>query len=167
MTPHLETITAEQRRAIAELGPLLRERAFYLAGGTAVAICLGHRRSIDLDWFTAAGIPNPAQLASELRATVPQFKTVSVQRGTLHGELLGVRISAIEYPYDLLAPLVQIPNLECDLASLHDLAAMKLLAVAQRGSRKDFTDVYAIGREHLKLAPMIANYCAKFAIQET
>ena len=53
MTWHPEVLARRQERVLSEIGPLLTRRGFYLAGGTAVALHLGHRRSVDLDWFTA------------------------------------------------------------------------------------------------------------------
>jgi hypothetical protein len=49
MNPHLESITDEQQRVIAQLGPFTAKHGMYLAGGTAVALYLGHRKSVDLD----------------------------------------------------------------------------------------------------------------------
>src|SRR5437773_11074601 len=59
---HPEVLTAGQKRALRQAGPLMIRRRFYLAGGTALAIQLGHRRSVDLDWFTAERIADPMLL---------------------------------------------------------------------------------------------------------
>jgi hypothetical protein len=63
MTGHPEVLSRNQKRVLAELGPFLTGSGFYLAGGTAVALHLGHRRSVDLDWFTAERLPDPLSLA--------------------------------------------------------------------------------------------------------
>jgi hypothetical protein len=89
-----------------------------------------------------------------------------VQRGTLHGEIDGVRVSFFEYRYPLLAPLVDPPDLGCLVASLEDLAAMKLLAVDQRGAKKDFLDIHALGKHGLSLAEMLGLFRRKFAIED-
>lgn len=52
MLPHWEAINDAQRDALVRLGPLVTSRQIYLAGGTSVALQLGHRRSVDLDWFS-------------------------------------------------------------------------------------------------------------------
>lgn len=166
MAAHLETITAAQRQVIGQLGPLMSEQGMYLAGGTAVALHLGHRRSDDLDWFSQASIQDPLRLAQEIRATDASFNVVSVDRGTLHGETDSVRISVLEYQYPLLEPPATPHGLGCQLASLPDLAAMKLVAISQRGSKKDFVDVYALGLSTMPLAKMLELYQHKYSIQD-
>lgn len=165
MTPHLETISTEQRRAMAQLGPYIERRGMYLAGGTAVALQLGHRRSVDLDWFSPEPIDDPMQLANEIKEMGP-FETDSVDRGTLHGRIFGVRVSFLAYRYSLLQTNTKWPQLKCPLASIRDLAAMKLVAVVQRGSRKDFVDVHSMGLEHLSLDEMLQAYCQKYSLQD-
>ena len=66
MTWHPEILGRRQRRVLAEIGPLLTERGFYLAGGTAVALHLGHRRSVDLDWF-APIFPDSESVTADFR----------------------------------------------------------------------------------------------------
>ncbi len=96
------------------------------------------------------------------------FRTGGVAPGTLHGTLSGVRVSLLEYHYRLLRPLVPTRSLGCRLAARPDLAAMKLAALAQRGSRKDFVDVYAVlARRRATLAELLAWYRRKFAISDT
>jgi hypothetical protein len=164
MSWHEETITAEQRDVIESLGPWGVERGMYLAGGTAVALQLGHRNSVDLDWFISNSLPDPMRLAGEIRGIRPSLEVVSVDRGTLHCTMDGVRVSIFEYPYPLLAPLVTGENLNCQLASLLDLAAMKLVAISQRGAKKDFIDIYALSRSQLSLDEMLAGFRQKYSV---
>ncbi len=147
------------------LGPFLERSSFYLAGGTALALQIGHRRSVDFDWFSEQPLAEPLQLAAEIEASGVRFEVTSVDRGTLHGLSAGVRLSFLEYRYPLLAPLLPAREPGLRLASLVDLAAMKLAAVAQRGSRKDFVDVYALGRT-LGLEEMLALYRRKYAVRD-
>lgn len=77
-----------------------------------------------------------------------------------------MRVSFLEFPYPSLKPLVVWPEFNCRLASLEDLAAMKLLAVSQRGTRKDFLDVYALGAHGLSLPEMLALYRQKFSLED-
>jgi hypothetical protein len=155
-----------QRESLAALGGPATGVGFHLAGGTAVAIHLGHRQSVDLDWFTPSEIPEPLGLAERLRSQVPELETVSVAPGTLHARLFGVRCSFLSYRYPLLRPTVAWPEFKCELASLEDLACMKLAAVAQRGARKDFLDVFALGRQGLGLGRMIALYQQKYETRD-
>jgi hypothetical protein len=93
MTWHSEVLAPRQQRVLAQLGPLLTPGGFYLAGGTALALHLGHRRSVDLDWLTAAELADPLRLAQELREQGVAFVTGQVAPGSLHGAVHGVRVS--------------------------------------------------------------------------
>lgn len=161
---HTEVLTDTQGGVLRQLGPLAAEEGYYLAGGTAVGLYLGHRRSVDLDWFSSAGLPDPLALAARLAHRGVSFRTGQVAPGTLHGAVEGVRVSFLEYRYPLIEPPVAWVEAGCDLASLDDLACMKLAALAQRGSRKDFLDVYALCVAHRPLPELLARYREKYRI---
>jgi hypothetical protein len=160
---HREALGRSQRILLPRLAPLARQHGFYLAGGTALALQFGHRRSVDFDWFREDRIDDPLRLAADLRAANLRFETDRVEKGTLHGRASGVRVSFLEYGYPLLRPLREAEGLR--LAALEDIAAMKLAAVAQRGSKKDFVDVFALGR-HFGLADMLAFYRKKYGVAD-
>ena len=166
LNTRLEALTPEQQGVLRQVGGRAAERGFYLGGGTALAIYLGHRQSVDLDWLTGERIDNPLELARELQDCGLGLQIGSVQRGTLHGDIHGVRVSFFEYRHPLLAPPIDSPDLGCLVASLEDLAAMKLLAVDQRGAKKDFLDIHALGKHGLSLAEMLGLFCRKFAIED-
>jgi hypothetical protein len=151
---HPEILGRVQRGVLRRLGPTLSERGFYLAGGAAIALYLGHRRSVDLDWFTGESLPNPLRLAHDLQSSGLPLTPYQIERGTLHATM------------SLLQPLVPWPEYSCSLASLDDLCAMKLSSLAQRGSRKDFIDIYALAREHKPLSEMLQFYRRKYAPPE-
>ena len=150
---HHEVLPIKQQRVLAELGPKAALYGFYLAGGTAVALHLGHRGSVDLNWFAAQGLPDPQKLAQDLREQSVDFVTDKVAPGTLHGSIHGVRVSFLGYRYPLLAALRPWRD-GTRVASQADLSAMKLAAVAQRGAKKDFLDIYALGRRRRSLRQM-------------
>lgn len=139
---------------------------FYLGGGTALAIHLGHRRSVDFDWFTRERLADPLYLARDLSDQDIAFVTRDIERGTLHGSVSGVQVSFLEYRYPLLQPLVAWPMFGCILASPEDLACMKLSALAQRGAKKDFVDVYALGIKYCSLSDMLGWYQQKYAVTD-
>ncbi len=124
----------------------------YLAGGTGLALQIGHRVSVDFDWFSGTHPLMGAdriRLLAALRASVPAGEDVSVVReedGTLAVRVAGVDVSFFTYPYPVLAPPSVLLGLP--LASLADIAAMKLSAIIGRGSRKDFIDLNALLHEH-------------------
>ena len=166
MNLHPEVLSAEQRDVLRRLAAHAAEFSFYLGGGTAVAIHLGHRQSVDLDWFTRGRIERPAELARDFQDRGLELQVESVERGTLHGSLGGVRLSFLEFGYPLLQSPVHWRPFHCDVAAIDDLAAMKLLAVAQRGSKKDFLDVYAFARQGLSLERMLELYRQKFSVAD-
>ena len=90
----------------------------------------------------------------------------TVERGTLHLAAAGISVSFIEYRYPLLGPCVWMEGMECELASLDDLACMKLSALAQRGVKKDFLDIYALATQHRPLPEMLALYQRKYEISD-
>ena len=124
---------------------------------------LGHRQSIDFDWFAPSAFDDPLDLAERLRADGVALEATQVAPGTLHARVLGVRTSFLRYLYPLLRPSLPWPEFSCELASIEDLACMKLADVAQRGARKDFLDVFAIGGR-LPLGQMLDLYRDKYAI---
>ena len=86
-------------------------------------------------------------------------------RGTLHGTVHGIRVTFLEYPYPLLRPLALLRPFRSRLASLRDLATMKLAAIGQRGAKKDFVDLYALGTK-LSLTQMLRDYQRRYAIAD-
>ena len=163
---HSQILTDRQRKALLLLGPKTAEGGFYLGGGTSIALQLGHRRSVDFDWFLEGRIEDPLRLASEIRDADVPFVTGQVDRGTLYGTLYGVRVSFLEFRYRMLDPLIPWEDFGCRLAGLRDLACMKLSAISQRGSKKDFVDLYALGHSGFNLKDMLDWYRQKFAVED-
>jgi hypothetical protein len=166
MTFNDDILTVRQKKALRRLGSFASENGYYLGGGTAVAIQLGHRRSVDFDWFTSELLPDPLRLAAALGQEKIPFATGQVARGTLYGSAYRVQVSFLEYAYPLLKPVFNWKEYNCPLASLADLACMKLAAIAQRGSKKDFVDIYALGQETFSLTDMLAFYRRKYDVQD-
>ncbi len=138
---HPETLAPALQAVLIQHGQTLCPPGFLLCGGTAVALHLGHRRSVDLDLFAAEAFDAPA-LADRLRTQLPGYSLDAVSSGTVHGRLAGVEVSHIHpIGVDLTAQgaFAGVP-----LASLAALSAMKCNALSMRGDRKDFMDVYAL-----------------------
>lgn len=163
---YIEGLSKKQLRVIEKLAPVIRQNDFYLGGRTALAIYFGHRVSEDLDWFTSHPIGDSMILAQSLRNEKIDFATEQTAPGTLHGSISGVRLTFSEFKYPLLKAPVQWQTMDCVLASLEDLACMKLSAIAQRGARKDFCDIYALGTKQFALREMVDLYRKKFGIQD-
>lgn len=158
---HDGILPAAQRDALRRLGPAADGSGFYMAGGTALALQLGHRVSVDFDWFREERIEDPLALAAALGVEVE-----ATTADTLHAVSGGVKSSFFTYRYPLLSPLVDARGYGCRLASVRDVAAMKLAAISQRGTRKDYHDLVAIGRSGLDLDAMLRAYRDKFAVRD-
>ena len=166
MNFHLEGLGKNQVAVLKQTGSTLRKNGYYLAGGTALAIYFGHRFSIDLDWFTSHDMGDALVFAQNLRKDGFDFKTDQTSPGTLHGSIAKVRVTFLEFHYPLLKPLVHWKEMDCSLASLEDLACMKLSAIAQRGARKDFCDILVLGLEKFSLKEMLDLYRKKFNMKD-
>ena len=115
----------------------------YMAGGTAVALYLNHRVSVDIDLFTDEEFycgPIISSIGQRYATTV----TNAAEKNTLIAIVANVRFSLFNYPYPLLKPLVNKPECNIKLASPEDIAAMKVVAITQRGTAKDFFDLNAL-----------------------
>ncbi len=161
-----EVMGIDQRKILRQVAAFANKRDFYLGGGTAVAIQLGHRRSVDLDWFTTGEISDPLLLASYLREEGLPFNVTDVEKGTLHGTAGGVRLSFLEYRYPPLFPPAEWPEYQTRLATLEDLACMKLSAIGGRGAKKDFIDIYALGTERFALSQMLSLYRRRYKVDD-
>jgi hypothetical protein len=166
MKPRLNALARSQKTVLTQLAPIATQQGFYLGGGTAIALHLGHRRSIDFDWFTMNPISDPMSLANKIRDEGIDLVTTGVEAGTLHGSISGIKVSFLEYRYPLLGPLSNLKGFHCNVASLDDLACMKLSALSQRGSKKDFVDIYALMLKHRHLPDLVNLYMQKYDIQD-
>ena len=143
--PHWEALTDETRNAFHLVGRLPFIQRFYLAGGTGLALHLGHRFSVDLDFFS----PNSAAVGPDERAVLRDSLEESSlaitydQDMTFVANWRGVGISFFRLS---IYPLVQPPLLleGVPVASLAEIGAMKLAAIIDRGTRKDLVDLYYI-----------------------
>ena len=158
---HWSTLEVEQKKLLQLIVEQMPLAGSYLAGGTALALILEHRESIDLNWFSPSSFDSEV-LARQLSNMMP-FEVNEASKGTLHGILDNVRVTWLYYPNPLLDHLItssEMPNLK--LASLKDIGVMKLAALSHRGSAKDFIDLYRIRQEGLELEYLIKLMPAKF-----
>ena len=116
---------------------------YYMAGGTALSLQLNLRESFDFD-FCVLDMFNSDVLISELKS-IGNIEVKQNQKGTVDVLLDGVQVSFFFYPNNLLDDTVnnnEIPDLK--MASILDIAAMKVAAIGGRGAKKDFFDLYNI-----------------------
>jgi len=138
---HQEALTKNTKSVLEAIGDSDIAKDFYLAGGTALALYFGHRFSIDLDWF-AEKFDYTISFRRQLEK-LGKLGIDSESKKTFNGALNGVKISFFEYPYPLIAPKSKYKE-NVYLAGIPDIAAMKMEAIASRGSYKDFIDIYFI-----------------------
>lgn len=153
-----QTITPATLQLLTRLMQDPELYSFRLVGGTALALQLGHRISVDLDLFTDTAF-DEQQLREYLERNYG-LQTDYVSRSTLKGEINNVKIDCIAHQY----PWLQEPETEgyIRLASLPDICAMKLNAIAGNGTRiKDFIDVAWLS-SHYTLNQMLGFYEQKY-----
>ncbi|MBU1200538.1 nucleotidyl transferase AbiEii/AbiGii toxin family protein [Patescibacteria group bacterium] len=114
----------------------------HLAGGTALALHIGHRYSFDLDFFTPSSF-NPQIIENRLNKI--NFTREQLAPDTLLGKIDSTKFSLFLYSHPLISPSTKFHNI--NIASIKDIAAMKLLAIADRGTKRDFFDLYFIMQE--------------------
>ena len=137
-----EAITPDMRTILAGFTQSDIGAKFYLAGGTALALQLGHRLSVDLDFFSPTeDIPT---LRPALEKTLALYSPILADSawGNLVYLARNIRLGFYEYGYEMVAPLVEMQ--EARLAAVEDIALMKLDALLARSARKDFYDLYFI-----------------------
>ncbi|HAK94370.1 MAG TPA: hypothetical protein DCM87_05055 [Planctomycetes bacterium] len=158
----LARLPAPARRAFLQCTelPLFRRSHWYLAGGTALALQVGHRQSRDLDFFT----PRPAFAELELERSLLAtggWKTDLRERGTIYGTLSGAKVSFIAYPF--FAPSRE--KIACGNLTIippRDIAVMKIVAVSQRGRKRDFVDLFWFCNNREPLDTLIPRVLAQY-----
>ena len=138
---HEEILPPKTKKALAFLSqaPWLKKTEWYLAGGTALALQLGHRQSEDLDFFLpASGFFQPGLIKKFPKQA---FKPGLLAEGTVYATLFGGKISFIAYPF-FLPKCEPLWHGAVRVLAPRDIAIMKIIAISQRGRKRDFLDLY-------------------------
>lgn len=135
---HYETIHPDTLELLRKIQSLEMFKDARLVGGTALALQLGHRKSVDLDFFG-----NVDASLQEITLELSTFASVSPLSESKMMRFLivdGVKVDIVNYPYSWISePIIEDG---VSLAGIKDIAAMKLSAITNRGTRKDFVDFY-------------------------
>ena len=118
--------------------------SFYLSGGTALSLQIGHRESEDLDFFNQNSF-NLQNLQQQLKH-LGKLENTELAEGTVNAFLKGVKLQFLEYPYSLIKPIIKWQSLK--LSSVEDIACTKLQTIGVRGSKKDFIDLYFLLKKY-------------------
>ncbi|MBC7776268.1 MAG: nucleotidyl transferase AbiEii/AbiGii toxin family protein [Phycisphaerae bacterium] len=130
---------------------------FNLAGGTALALQIGHRKSVDLDFFGARPIDKDEMVA--LLEVLGDLHVLQHSRNILIFNLDGIKVDFVNYKYLWLREITINEGIR--LVSLPDIGAMKLGAIAGRGKKRDFTDLYFLLKK-FTLTKLLAFYREKY-----
>lgn len=135
-----QRLTKSAKNILGLLGNITPTES-YLAGGTGLALWLDHRNSYDLDIYSPVEF-NLDEIKQRFVTQFPGFRLISSAWRTIHGYFEDTEISLFYYQY----PLLEKPSffLNFMIASIEDIAAMKLEAIAGRGLKRDFFDLYKI-----------------------
>ena len=136
--------------------------SFVLVGGTALALQLGNRESIDLDLFSNTDFASNELLTSLLNDY--QIVVNNQLSQTLITTINYVKVDFIKFHYPFIRPFLVIENIR--MASLEDIAAMKLDAITGRGSKKDFYDLFFL-LQHYSIEELFSFYTEKYPHQTT
>jgi Nucleotidyl transferase AbiEii toxin, Type IV TA system len=152
-------VSPQTFKLIQELQNITELKNFYLVGGTALALQLGHRNSIDIDLFTQDDFT-----AGEIESLVTpkySYKATLSRNNTLLATINGIKTDFIKHDY----PFIKQPLQEDGISffSKEDIAAMKLHAIIQSGKRlKDFIDIYFL-LQHFSMEQMIGFFIQKYS----
>ena len=141
---HRDCFTEKGWKILHDLGGIFNKCSAVLAGGTAIALQIGHRISVDLDFFTTKPFKVEA-IISDIIKTENSFRILSESEDHLTADVGGVKVSLFRYEYPFLQKPLIFENAR--IAGLPDIAAMKIIAINQRGTRRDFIDLYCILQE--------------------
>jgi len=144
---HLEILDKNRQGVFSKLS-FTRRMKLYLAGGTALAFYLNHRTSVDFDFYTQKHFKK-GEFSKIFKKNLTEwpFKIIRDYDDTFEIELKKtIRLSCFYYPYSLLKRPVGVEGVS--IASLNDLAAMKLVAISQRGKQRDFVDIYYLIQQY-------------------
>jgi len=133
-----QVLNKNQIEIVQKLG-FLRKSGFYLAGGTGLALQLGHRSSIDFDFYTSGRI-DASDLVKQLEKIFPYLKIQLQAENSLGLKINQVNLSFFRYDYPLINRLKNFQGV--GIASVGDIAAMKMAAIVQRGTKRDFIDIF-------------------------
>lgn len=156
-----KVLSPTAKKSLAVLAEIPVIKSAYLAGGTALALQLGHRYSYDFDFFTAEKF-DERTVVQQLAEVLPDFKLEQETWRTVLGFIKNVKFSLFFYKYPLLFPVREFKELK--LADAKDIAAMKVAAISDRGTKRDFIDLYFLLKEkHIaSIEKALDMYEAKF-----
>lgn len=163
---YLGILPPKTRRAFLECQklPIFSKNKWYLAGGTALALQAGHRQSVDLDFFTPQANFKELEVERDLLNT-GKWQTTYRESGTIYGVYNEAKMSLIAYPF--FKPSKE--RTRCENISMllpRDIAVMKIIAISQRGRKRDFYDLYWYVKNREPLSDVVLRATTQYPGQE-
>lgn len=139
---HFETLPRATKKALDFLSKQswLKNTNWYLAGGTALALLAGHRMSVDLDFFATQKDFDSTELLKNFMGN-KNWQVVFNRKNTIYGKLFKAKISFIAYPF-FIPKQEMLRYGAVKILKPIDIAVMKIIAISQRGRKRDFFDLY-------------------------
>lgn len=136
---------------------------FHLAGGTGLALHIGHRISVDLDLFTLEDF-NCESLIEQIKTSY-DFQVDYIDKNTVSGSIEGIKVDFLTHHYNILRPVTEEDGIR--IYSMPDIAAMKINAISSNGTRsKDFVDLYYLFR-YFSIPDLLGFYEQKYKQQDS
>lgn len=137
---HWQILDSNRKKLLPKLS-FTSQLKFYMAGGTALALQIGHRTSIDFDFYRQEEFKK-AEFRNKFEDAFFDYKLKFLRddKNTFELQINDIHLSCFYYPYDLIRNVVHVGGV--NVASIEDIAAMKMIAIVQRGTFRDFVDMY-------------------------
>lgn len=138
---YFRCLPSNAQALLKKLSRTVHTHRFILAGGTALALQIGHRISVDLDFFTSKAF-STEKVFQELKRLGLDPIVMEESEGSLTVTIDGTKVSMFRYPYLFLEKTGAADGVP--VAGITDIASMKIIAISQRGAKRDFIDMYFI-----------------------
>ncbi len=156
---HTETVDSSTLELLIKVQQKDYLKGFYLVGGTALALQMGHRKSVDIDLFSTEGF-DAGQMLENLSADF-SFQLFFSANNTLKGSIDQIQVDILAHRYPLIGQPIKLEKIS--MLSFEDIIAMKLNAISVSGQRvKDFIDIYYL-LDHYSVEQMIGFYKKKYS----
>lgn len=139
MTMYFKCLSPNARELLKKLNKTAHTHEFILAGGTGLALHLGHRISVDLDFFTQKAF-STEKVFQEIKRLGLRPQILEESEGSLTVTINGTKVSVFRYPYPFIEEMKEADGVP--VAGVLDIASMKIIAISQRGAKRDFFDLY-------------------------
>ena len=148
---HEEVISKQMADLLKQICANPAFKDFYLAGGTALALQLGHRKSIDLDFFSPTEFS--ANLINKLGL---EYQVINLNDNSIEVTVNGCKLMFMYFGYPLTNPIKEFEGLR--LADPLDIGFMKLLALQGRSTKKDIIDLFFLDKNILPLEKLLKSF---------